>query len=249
MEFNSALYNSLKESEFLLNVDEKQEWSKYRDNYIDAYDNYSMSYREFLIYKQLGKYLSKSIVHKKLNVLDVGSGKLHTAERLIKDTSFVGVYTAIDNIVDANEYSRNILPYVETFEYSNTDILKGDFTSENIYDIVFIDVEPHSHEIEVYEKIKHCLAKSHLCILKHVGFIDLYGSSLADKFMTKYEEEMSDYYGETSGKTIPILSYVRDVFVIFDTHKTTNVRNMLRYDPPYTYVNKDIKQFCRCCSC
>jgi hypothetical protein len=242
MVYNEPLYNALKETEFLLEVPDDN-LIKYRDHILSSFDS-NMSYREILIYEKLGEYLSKG--NKKLNVLDVGSGKLLTAEKLIKNTSFVNTYTAIDNKVDANDFAKNVKPYVETFEYHNLDILKDTFTSDTRYDIVFIDIEPHSHEIEVYENIKHVLSESHLCILKHVGSIDLDGSSLADKFLTKYEEQLSDYYGESSGYIISTLHQIRDVFVIFDTTKTTKIRELLIGDPIGFYLELDIKQFCRC---
>jgi hypothetical protein len=89
------------------------------------------------------------------------------------------------------------------------------------------------------------MTEHHLCILKHVGFIDLYGCSHANRFMTRYEDSMSDYYGETIGLgVISMLEYVRDVFIIFGESKTTKNRDLLCGDPRYYYEDENIKRFC-----
>lgn len=72
-----------------------------------------------LIYKKLGAILTNSCFDKKLNILDIGSGNLMTAQNLVKDTSFIYVYTAIDYSVDAIKFAQNIKPFVNTFEYQN----------------------------------------------------------------------------------------------------------------------------------
>jgi hypothetical protein len=207
------------------------------------------SYREALIYEYIGQFLSSETT-RKYNVLDIGSGELLTAQALIKNTSFVGTYTAIDFKVDAHQYGKDVKSYVDQFEYVNIDILKDEFMPSNgdiLYDIVIIDVEPHGNEIEVYEKIKHILNESHLCVLKHVGSIDLYGSGLANTFLTKYEQDMSDYYGESTGpRHLSPLHYMRDVFVIFDKEKTTRIRDFLIEDPTYFNPEKTIRKFCGC---
>jgi hypothetical protein len=209
------------------------------------------SYRELMIYEYIGQFLSSQTTRttRKYNVLDVGSGELLTAQTLIKNTSFVGTYTAIDFKVDAHQHGKHVKPYVDEFEYVNIDILKDEFMphSDLLYDIVIIDVEPHGKEIEVYEKIKHFLNESHLCVLKHVGCIDLYASGLANTFLTKYEEELSDYYGESTGlRYLSALHYIRDVFVIFDKEKSTRIRDFLIEDPTYFMSDKTIKKFCGC---
>ena len=238
MDFNESLYAALKDTEYLLDENKQNHYPSISESF-----QYNMSYREVLIYTKLGEYLSNG---KKLNVLDVGSGKLLTATKLIKGTSFVATYTAIDNQVDANDHATNVKPYVASFEYHKLDILTDDFATDKTYDIVMIDVEPHGKEIEVYERVKHALAESHLCILKHVGCLDMYGSCLADRFLAKYEDHMSDYYGESSRTILSILCQVRDVFILFDKTKTTNIRALLTCDPVFKYADESIKMFCRC---
>lgn len=245
---NDALYHALKSTEFLLDIESYQEERNYQDKYQQARDHHMSSYREALIYEHIGQFLSSQ---RKYNVLDVGSGELFTAQALIKNTSFVGTYTAIDFKVDAHQHNRHVKPYVDEFEYVNIDILGQDFMPSNqniMYDIVIIDVEPHGKEIEVYEKIKHVLNTSHLCVLKHVGCIDFYGCGLANRFLTKYEQEMSDYYGESTGpRYLSPLHHMRDVFVIFDKEKSTRIRDFLIEDPTYFHSNKEnIKKFCGC---
>lgn len=231
MDFNDSVYTAIKDSEYLLDVDDDTKSSIYcSSTTCHVSFNYNMSYREVLIYSKLGKCLSQHSTQK-LNVLDVGSGELLTAKKLIHDTSFVNTYTTIDNKIDPSEYIHDIQHCIDTFEYFNIDILKDDFVTDKKYDIVFIDVEPHGKEIEVYERVKHCLSPKHLCILKHVGFIDLYGSYLADRFLSKYEEHVSDYYAESVRNIISTLHQVRDVFIIFDTStpntSTMNIRELL----------------------
>ena len=247
---HDALYDALKSTEFLLDIETYQEERKYDEQCRKARDSGMSSYREALMYQHIGKYLTLGTNKRKYNVLDVGSGELLTAQTLIKNTSFVGTYTAIDYQVDAYKYGKHVQPYVGEFKYINIDILKEEFIPSNsdmLYDIVMIDVEPHGKEIEVYEKIKHCLSESHLCVLKHVGYISMYGSSLANTFLTRYENEISDYYGESTGPCyVSPLHHMRDIFVIFDTHKSTRMRDFLIEDPTYFNLDTTIKKFCGC---
>lgn len=101
MYFNAPLYTALKDTEYLIDENEQNHYPSISESF-----EYNMSYREVLIYTKLGEYLSNG---KKLNVLDVGSGKLLTVTKLIKGTSFVATYTAIDNQVDAHVFPSSSL--------------------------------------------------------------------------------------------------------------------------------------------
>lgn len=92
-------------------------------------------------------------------------------------------YTSIDCTNIPNKALLN--PFVKHEHYIK-DIFEDSLELSKQFDVVFIDIEPHGKEIQVYEKIKHWMKPTHLCILKHVAFIDMFGSTFADRFIQKY---------------------------------------------------------------
>jgi hypothetical protein len=91
------------------------------------------------------------------------------------------------------------------------DIFHDALTLDDTFDIVLIDIEPHGREIEVYENIKHLMNPEHLCILKHVAFIDLFGSAFADRFLDRYKACVIDSFCDDDKNHFVNM---RDVFIV-----------------------------------
>lgn len=139
-----------------------------------------MSIREAKLYEVLGRELTTGVDG--FNILDVGCGSGMTASRLLADIQTNVCYTSIDQSTYPTKVSHPMVKH----DHFMLDIFQNIPPLPQCYDVVLIDIEPHGKEIEVYEKIKHVMKPSHLCILKHVCYIDLYGSYHADKFIGKY---------------------------------------------------------------
>jgi hypothetical protein len=90
-----------------------------------------------------------------------------------------------------------------------------------MYDIVLIDIEPHGREIDVYDKIRHLLKPTHMCILKHVASIDLVGAGYADAFIDEHRDTLWDFFGENDASSA---DGVRDVFVILSNEHTRDIK-------------------------
>ena len=244
---NSAIESALKETAYIreLKLSRDEEW-KIKFEISPFPGTYIMSYREHLIYKHLAQYFTQHAALSNLNILDIGCGKMTTVKKLIQNTSYVDTYTAVD-IKDMQSYGTQIIPYVKTFEFLQKDIFKDSLSLSKKYDIVIIDIEPHGKEKEVYEIIKSFLNESsHLCILKHVGYLDLYGCCLADRFIGAYEDMISDYYAE-GPRNMNDIREIRDIFILFDSIKTENIRVLLPVGEKPRYTDLTLKSFCVCC--
>jgi len=122
-----------------------------------------------------------------------------TARLIINASNYVSTYTSIDKNVDAHQYVESIISkitYFQTIQKDYQDI--SDDIKNDFYDVVIIDIEPHFNEIKIYEKIKQYMQPIHLCILKHIGSMDMFGSSYADKFLGHYIDQhiIYDYFPE-----------------------------------------------------
>jgi hypothetical protein len=96
-------------------------------------------------------------------------------------------------------------------DYEEAD--ESDLESDG-YDLLIVDIEPHGDEKKVYETFKRFMKPTHLCILKHVGFIDLYGSAMADWFIDTYlkSRHVHDFFAQEDLDT-----GFRDVFLIMSS--------------------------------
>lgn len=204
-------------------LDSLKSITNYKDKYaskheelkesIYAYSKYKLSKRELNLYKQLGMQISG------LSILDIGSGTFMTARAILENSNSNVSYCSIDKNENINPI--NILNDLITnnkinhFEHHYHDVFETDFDSKlsltKKYDIMLIDIEPHGREIEVYEKFKKFMNNEHLCILKHVAFIDLFGSSFADKFIEKYNYIIKDYFAERD-----INDEIRDILIVIN---------------------------------
>jgi hypothetical protein len=173
-----------------------------------AYDVYRLSLRELYFFKTLGQNISGK------TILDVGSGTLMTARAIIENCINPVSYTSIDRKEDPTITVSKMIEN-NKISYSNhhhVDIFEIDIELKDTYDIIIIDIEPHGKEIEVYEKFKKYMKSEHLIILKHIAFIDLFGSRFADIFIEKYNENIKDYFAERSLK----YDEIRDIFIIME---------------------------------
>ena len=157
----------------------------------------------------LGKHLSAS--DSVVRVLDVGSGKLCAAINLMTGNGSNFEYTSVDSKVDAALHDgplSSILKRRHVMADVFEDVLD---VGTDPFDVAILDVEPHGGEALVYEKVKPFMKDSHLCILKHVGYIDLFGSRMADEFLLRYitSGNVRDFFAESDSS-----SRSRDVFVI-----------------------------------
>lgn len=244
---NSALESALKETAYVreLKLTRDEEW-KIRFEISPYPGPQIMSYREHLTYKHLADYFTQHATLCKLNILDIGCGQMTTVQKLIQNTSYVDTYTAVD-IKDMQSHATQIIPYVKTFEFLQKDIFKDSLSLSKKYDIVIIDIEPHGKEKEVYEIIKSFLNESsHLCILKHVGYLSIYGCCLADSFINTYEDVISDYYAEFP-RNMNDIREIRDIFILFDSIKTENIHALLPAGEKPRYTDLTFKSFCVCC--
>lgn len=157
-------------------------------------------------------------------ILDVGCGEMRCASCLMAGlqsdrVTYVSVDKTISECCEPITKGAKRLKQKVNWVHINKDIFDEDFTDAmhalnlDAFDIVMIDVEPHGNEIKVYERIKdYMCSNGHVCLLKHVGRIDLWGSTCAHKFLSKYisEQHVLDYYD------IDVLNGhdFRDVYVI-----------------------------------
>ena len=178
-----------------------------------AYDKYRLSARELNLYKELGNRIGG------LSILDIGSGTCMTASAIIENCNSKISYCSIDKNIDPSNILQNLIidNMIGYFEHYHHDVFETDFNTKialkNKYDIMLIDIEPHGREIEVYEKFKKFMNDEHLCILKHVAFIDLIGCAFADKFIEKYNYIIKDYFAERD-----INDEIRDVLIVINNN-------------------------------
>lgn len=171
----------------LCNVSEQNK-NFYRDAFLSSYDEYRQTIWGATYMNLLGKHL----MNKKMNVLELGSGTCRTIQNMTKgnpESAFE--YTSIDRTTDSNCFgSRHIK--ADVFDVSALDL--GD---DYCFDILILDVEPHGKEVEIYEKFARYGAAKHVVILKCVGWMGVFTTSLADRFLyhLKSTNRLVDYFG------------------------------------------------------
>jgi hypothetical protein len=185
-----------------------QDSNTYDDYSRETYDKYKETVAAFEFYNALSAQLSSCDLH----VLDVGAGELMTARMLSPlGNHNINTYTAVDHKDCPDEHVQTMTKRTQTFRVVPTDYRELMGLPMDFYDVVIIDIEPHGEEIEVYRQVVKHLKPLHLCILKHVGFIDMCGCIYADEFLSKYIEDnkVYDYFAEYH-----IDIGLRDIFVI-----------------------------------
>ena len=161
-----------------------------------------------------------NLSHTPINILDVGSGRAMTANIAIANHKNVNIYTAIDRSINASVFICEIQRYIQKFQYIQVDVENADLNITNdvndLYDVVIIDIEPHGDEVDIYNKISKYMKPTHICILKHVGFIDMHGPFHADRFIANNIERIHDYFAQSSLK-----QGLRDIFIVMSRTPVT----------------------------
>jgi hypothetical protein len=206
MDYINAIVNAMDEARFLksgladwssigdlCNVSEQNK-NIYRDAWLSSYDDYRQTIWGATYMNLLGKHLMKC--KDKTNVLELGSGTCRTIQNMTKgNPEAVFEYTSIDRATDSNCFgSRHIKANV--FDVSNVSNVLN-ISDDYRFDILILDVEPHGKEIEIYEKFAMYGAAKHVVILKCVGWMDVFTTSLADRFLyhLKSTNRLVDYFG------------------------------------------------------
>jgi hypothetical protein len=202
--FQESILSAISETEKYSKMETEKELSDLSHIACDIYDTYKLSLREYDILKIIGKSLS---LKNSINVLDVGCGPASTAKILLSEIVNKVNYKALGMPNLQNDYIIQ--------SHLQQDIFDDSCVPDNFfYDIVIIDIEPHGCEIEVYEKIKKYMNPTHLCILKHIAYMDLYGDSLAKKFIKQYHTQVWSCFIKPFGN---LFEDVRDTFVVILT--------------------------------
>jgi SAM-dependent methyltransferase len=196
----------------------------FRQQYMDAFDKYQMSHGEVKLYNNLGKLLTTK---RQVHVLDIGCGKGMTVQCFLKDAITPISYTSVDK----NQKPDLLNDKIETRNHMKIDVFDvTDIELElelvpNTYDVIFLDIEPHGNEIQVYERFKPFMKSTHMCILKHVSWLDLFGSNFAENFIDKHYHQIVDYFAEHTNDT---LSETRDTFIIMNEFGTKNIKCQMK---------------------
>lgn len=195
---------------------------KWRDTKITDREN-GLPYDTFKMYRfgtLFLEILGKELLTQDISILDVGSGLSKSAHLLIGD-AHISKYHSIDRADSQHDsFLNSQWDQIKDRQHFRRDIYKDDLIGDlhtELYDVVIIDIEPHGNEVTIYEKIQEHMKETHLCILKCIGHLDLYGSSLADKFIGHFirSGHVDDYFAETS-----LNPGYRDIFVIMSRSKT-----------------------------
>jgi len=216
----------------------------YIEVFKDAYDNFKRTIWGVIFFNLFGEYILENKINNKIKVLDIGSGRSLMFQNIVNGNNPKDnfEYTSIDNKNESllSKECNDMKRYHIKADIFN-DII---FLSEN-FDILIIDIEPHSREIEIYNKFSKYLSETHLVILQCIGNMDLYGSSLADKFIDHYlrEEKIIDYLA------INEINYlIRDVLIVLS--KTSckfqgDICNFIKSDGGKftTYSDLNIKNY------
>lgn len=198
---------------------------KYSDDYckafLEAYRSYNGTIWEGVYNNLFMEYLIDASGGN-VSILDVGSGTSAHFRGMCKglDISRVSKYTTIDKKPSSDIHGDLFAQYPD-IRGRHTHIQKDVFDIKDelpvdTYDIVIIDIEPHSKEIDVYNIIYPYVKTEHIVICKCIGFIDLYSSSLANHLLNHMLDKgiLHSFFG------ISCESLTRDVTIIVNKNKT-----------------------------
>ncbi len=185
--------------------------------------------------------VGKGLLTHRINVLDIGSGRLHTARHFIEAHGNIGRYTCIDFKVSPHEHVAPFKHCITDVEYIAADAdedATAALLGAHTYDVVIMDVEPHAGSNLLYHRFKPMLAQTHLCLLKHEAYMDIWGSYFADTFLQGRMDEgvLHDYfacrdchknyrdvYAILSQDAVPLTPTCQDM-VDGETYMTGNVK-------------------------
>ena len=175
----------------------------------------------------IGKYISENSGDP-IRILDVGSGQSMTFKNIASGNNASHFeYTSIDNAFDNTDHLfQGDEWYTVKRLHIHADILLDTIELSTRFETIIIDVEPHAHEIEIYEKVYDNLADDHFIILKCIGRMDMYGTSLADKFIDYLinKNVLVDHFAIYEGDY-----FIRDVLVVVSKIKNGFSGNICNY--------------------
>lgn len=229
--------------------------SEHRDLYIKAYIECYDSYKNTIwacVYSNLLMgYIMDTLTdtNNQISILDVGCGTCMHFRSMCKgiDSKNISKYTTIDKKSSKELHSKLYDEHPTIFHtHMQIDILDENISSlldealhHDTYDIVVLDIEPHGNEIKIYERIYPYLKQEHIVICKCIGFIDLYGPSMANDFLSNVQEAniLHTYFGvcELSGYL------TRDVVAIINK-KGCNYKGIINKKEIDKYIYYDYER-------
>lgn len=178
---------------------------------------------EIVLYNLLMEYVLAN--NPSVSILDVGSGTSEQFRIMCTglDTSRIATYTTIDK--KPSSEIHNILykeypeiqsrhKHIEVDVFNSKDELRD---CQNQFDILIMDVEPHGKEIDVYNIVYPYMRNEHIVICKCIGFIDLFGSAMANRLLL-HMQAMSILHSSFGCCDINYLT--RDIIAIVNKNKT-----------------------------
>lgn len=180
-------------------------------DWIRAWDQYNESAPTLAFY---GGLVAIEGGGKPLSLLDVGCGMQRTTSMLVDHGLNLDVYTAIDKRSECGQSEAMSKISKARFVCKNYEEVDESDLEGGSYDLIIVDIEPHGREEQVYERFKRFMKPVHLCILKHVGSMALYGSAMADRFIDAYLKSghVHDFYAQED-----LQRGFRDVFLIMSS--------------------------------
>jgi hypothetical protein len=202
----------------------------YIKGFREAYDKFKDTMWAVVFQNLLFEYITD---HKRVRVLDVGCGDSRHFQAMCKgiDPDKIIQYTTIDKKSRSGDHIEG-----DIFALTPDELQK--YGGE--YDVVIMDIEPHGKELEVYDRVYPLLSTEHVVICKCVGFIDLYGPSLANRFLKELQQNMGILY--TFFGVCELNYLTRDVVAIVNKNGCTCNGNMLGYydkDDPISFQFDD----------
>jgi len=208
-------------------------FKKYKNGLIDTHKLYRDNMWSVVFHNLLFEHITANT---SVRVLDVGCGESRQFRAMCKgiDTQKVSQYTTIDK-ESGKEYP--LVPHkhitCDVFELTTDELMKygGD------YDILIMDIEPHGKEREVYDIVYPALKPQHIVICKCIGFIDLYGAGMANRFLIELRDRniLHSFWGSCD------LSYLtRDVVAIVNKNGCIYRGNVIESEiQKHTYSHHD----------
>jgi hypothetical protein len=151
----------------------------------EAYGTYKETMWAVVFHNLLLEYITS---HKSVRILDVGCGDSRHFQAMSKgiDPEKITQYTTID------KKSRDQGDHIQGDIFELTPDALQKYGAD--YDIVIMDIEPHGRELEVYDKVYPLLNTEHIVICKCIAFIDLYGPSMANRFLCDLQQNRGILY-------------------------------------------------------
>ena len=196
------------------------DWSKHRKyggermyhkDDLDAYKRFGDTLWGCTFKNILGRELCKDRV---IRILDVGCGKKTTYNNIVcgnggtdgEGGSASFTYTSID-------VNKEVAPDICGDVFVDREMILEALRDKEVekFNMLILDIEPHGHEIDLFEMFKEFLATEYIIVFKCIAVIDLYGSMMAHRVLEHMKKQrcLVDYFAVAS-----LNSMTRDVFAV-----------------------------------